>query len=283
MKKIIIIGSPGAGKSVFSKKLKEIIQLPLYHLDMLYHKNDGTHISKEELEEKLKNIFKEENWIIDGNYQRTLELRLKECDTVFLLDFPTDICIKGAESRIGKKRDDMPWVEEKFDEEFKNVIIKFSSEKLPQIYSLLDKYKDNTNIIIFKTREESDNYIKEISTKYCKINENKLRYTYNKLVRDKIPKNIDNKPGKKSKYRILSDTEYLTELNKKVLEEANEFIEENSIEELGDLMEVLNAIMKLKGYKMEDVYKVMKDKADKNGAFDNKIYLEYVDEEKGIS
>lgn len=165
MKKIIIIGSPGAGKSVFSRKLKDITDLPLYHLDMIYHKEDGTHISKEELEEKLRNIVKEESWIIDGNYQRTLELRLKECDTVFLLDFPTDICIKGAESRIGVKRDDMPWVEEKLDEEFKNCIINFSKEKLPQIYSLLDKYKKDTDIIIFKTREEADNYIKENSTK----------------------------------------------------------------------------------------------------------------------
>ena len=68
--------------------------------------------------------------------------------------------------------------------------------------------------------------------------------------------------------------------NRKVLEEANEFIEENSIEELGDLMEVLNAIMKLKGYKLEEVNKIMKKKNEKKGAFDNKIFLEYIDEEK---
>lgn len=107
-----------------------------------------------------------------------------------------------------------------------------------------------------------------------------IRYTYNKLVRDKIPENIDSELGRKSKYRILDDDEYLTELNKKVLEEANEFVEGNSIEELGDLMEVINAIMKLKGYKMEEVYKIMKAKEEKKGAFNNKIYLEYVDEEK---
>ena len=162
MKKIIVIGSPGTGKSVFSQKLKNVTKLPLYHLDMLYHKKDGTHISKEELEEKLKIIFKEEQWIIDGNYQRTLELRLKECDTVFLLEYPTEICIKGAESRVGTKRDDLPWIEEKLDEEFKKTIIDFSKIKLPEIYRLLDKYKDNKDIIIFKTREESDNYIKNL-------------------------------------------------------------------------------------------------------------------------
>ena len=52
MKKIIVIGSPGAGKSVFSQKLRDTTKLPLYHLDMLYHNEDGTHIAKEELEEK---------------------------------------------------------------------------------------------------------------------------------------------------------------------------------------------------------------------------------------
>lgn len=159
MKKVIVIGSPGAGKSVFSRKLKSVTNLPLYHLDMLYHYEDGTHITREELVEKLKEIFKEKEWIIDGNYQRTLELRLKECDTVFLLDFPTDVCIKGAESRVGNKRDDMPWVEEKLDEQFKQAIMDFSKEKLPQIYELLNKYKDSVNINIFKSREEADRYI----------------------------------------------------------------------------------------------------------------------------
>lgn len=108
MLKIIVIGSPRAGKSVFSQKLSNISNLPLYHLDMIYHNSNGTHISKEELEEELKEIFKENKWIIDGNYQRTLEMRLEECATVFLLDFPTEVCITGAESRIGKKREDLP-------------------------------------------------------------------------------------------------------------------------------------------------------------------------------
>lgn len=105
------------------------------------------------------------------------------------------------------------------------------------------------------------------------------RYKYNKLVRDKIPENIASNPGRQAKYRILNDDEYLIELNKKVLEEANEFIENNSIEELGDLMEVLEAIMKIKKIKMVDVRKKMKDKVAQKGAFEKRIFLEYVDEE----
>ena len=120
----------------------------------------------------------------------------------------------------------------------------------------------------------------EINEDVYEISSNKYRYNYNKLVRDKIPENIDNLPGRKSHYRILNDSDYLIELNKKIIEEANEFIEENSIEELGDLMEVINAIMKLKGYKMEDVYNSMEAKVNRKGSFKNKVFLEYVDEDK---
>ena len=88
MLKIMIIGSPGAGKSTFSRKLRDITGLPLYYLDTLWHKPDQTNISKEEFDARLNEIIKKDKWIIDGNYQRTLETRLRECDTVFLLDYP---------------------------------------------------------------------------------------------------------------------------------------------------------------------------------------------------
>lgn len=163
MLKIIIIGSPGSGKSTFARQLSNITNLPLYYLDMLWHKKDRTNISREEFDEKLTEILKRDKWIIDGNYQRTIEMRLKECDTVFLMDYPLEVCLSGAEERVGKKREDLPWIEEKFDEEFKQIIVDFSKEKLPQIYKLLEKYKQNKNIVIFKSREEADEYLKKMT------------------------------------------------------------------------------------------------------------------------
>lgn len=110
----------------------------------------------------MREIFKKNIWIIDGNYQRTLEMRIKECDTVFLLDYPTEVCVAGAESRIGQNREDLPWVEKILDENFKQNIINFSNEKLPEIYKLLNKYEENKNIIIFKSRQEADMYLKKL-------------------------------------------------------------------------------------------------------------------------
>jgi len=160
MLKVIIIGCPGAGKSTFARKLRDMTSIPLYYLDMLWHKEDHTNISEEEFDTLLNEIIKKERWIIDGNYQRTLETRLKECDTVFLLDFPLEVCLSSARSRIGKKREDMPWIESEFDDEFKQWIIDFPQNQLPQIYKLLNKYQ-NKNIIIFKSRNEANDYLKK--------------------------------------------------------------------------------------------------------------------------
>lgn len=104
-------------------------------------------------------------------------------------------------------------------------------------------------------------------------------YTYNKLVRDKIPQNIDSKEGKKATWRVMDDSEYIKELNKKLLEEANEFIEENDVEELADVMEVIESIMKFKNIKWEEVREIQDKKRAKKGSFNDKIYLEYVEED----
>ena len=163
MKKIIIIGCHGAGKSTFARKLKDMTGLPLYYLDMLWHKPDQTNIPKEEFDAHIREILEKDRWIIDGNYQRTLEMRLQKCDTVFLLDYPLEICLAGAQSRIGKKREDLPWIETEFDEEFKQWILDFSENQLPPIYDLLDKYRAGRDIIIFKSRKEAEEYLQNLS------------------------------------------------------------------------------------------------------------------------
>ena len=159
MQKVIIIGCPGSGKTTFAKKLNIYTALPLYHLDAIWHKPDKTHISKEDFDDRIIKIFAEPKWIIDGNYKRTIEMRLKECDTVFLFDLPTEVCLQGVIERIGKERDDMPWIETELDPEFKAFIESFSQDTLPYIYELIEKYKHEKDIVIFKSRDEADSYL----------------------------------------------------------------------------------------------------------------------------
>lgn len=157
MKKIIIIGCPGSGKSTFARKLQSITGLPLYYLDMLWHKPDKTTVSVTEFDRKLKELLVREAWIIDGNYIRTLPMRLAECDTVFWLDYPVSVCLGGIEDRFGRPRVDMPWVETQRDEEFMEFVRQFHSVTRPEIKTLLGQYGGKQ--IIFSTREEADAFI----------------------------------------------------------------------------------------------------------------------------
>lgn len=159
MKKVIVIGCPGSGKTTFARKLCDKWSLPLYHLDAIWHKPDKTHISRDEFDGHLSEILARECWVIDGNYSRTLERRMRACDTVFLFDIPVSECIGGAEARVGKLRPDMPWAESSLDDSFRRQIESFADEKLPEIYELLDKYADEKRIVVFKTREAADNFI----------------------------------------------------------------------------------------------------------------------------
>lgn len=158
MKKIVVIGCPGAGKSTFARRLREMTGLPLYYLDQIWHKADRTTVSKEEFDAKLREIIRQDSWIIDGNYLRTMENRLEACDTVFFLDYPLEICLEGAKARIGTVREDMPWVETEFDEEFRQWILDFPEDQIPVIYELLKKYETEKEIIIFKSRDEAEKF-----------------------------------------------------------------------------------------------------------------------------
>ena len=159
MQKIIVIGSPGAGKSTFSRKLRDKTGIPLYYLDMVFHKPDRTTASREEFDEKLSQILESEQWIIDGNYQRTLPLRFEKCTDVFLFDLPVEECLKGAAARIGRAREDLPWIETEFDPEFKQYILDFRKDQIPKIYALTDKYRESRRITVFRSGKEADDWI----------------------------------------------------------------------------------------------------------------------------
>ena len=102
--------------------------------------------------------------------------------------------------------------------------------------------------------------------------------SYRKLVRDKIV-DIIKSNGEKPVYHTLNDEDYLKELHKKLLEEANEFIEADDPEELADLMEVVYAIAKTKNINLEEVERIRLKKREKRGGFEQKLYLEGVENE----
>ena len=100
---------------------------------------------------------------------------------------------------------------------------------------------------------------------------------HNKLVRDKIPEIIGN-TGKTAYCHILTEEEYIAELDKKLNEECAEYQADKSLEELADMLEVMYAIAEARGFSIAELERVRVEKADKRGGFKDRIFLEKVDE-----
>lgn len=158
MKKVIVIGCPGSGKSTVSRALHNKTGIPLYHLDMMYWNADKTTVEKSVFLERLSVALEKDDWIIDGNYGSTMELRMAACDTVIFLDYPLDVCLDGIRERRGKPRSDMPWIETEEDSEFIEFIKNYNEEQKPKVLDLLEKYSDR-NIIILESREQADVFL----------------------------------------------------------------------------------------------------------------------------
>ena len=161
MKKIMVIGCPGSGKSTFSRTLHKLTGIPLFHLDMMYWNSDRTTVDKAVFREQLSNTLQKDEWIIDGNYGYTMELRLQACDTVIFLDYSLNVCLDGIKERRGKARTDMPWIENEEDAEFIEFIKNYNSQSRPKVMELLDKYSQK-HIYIFKNRNEANKFLNQI-------------------------------------------------------------------------------------------------------------------------
>ena len=158
MQKVLVIGCPGSGKSTFARALGEITGLPVCHLDLLYWNADKTTVANEIFLERLRRVLDTEQWIIDGNFSNTLPQRLEKCDTVFFLDFPTDLCLEGVRSRRGKPRPDLPWIEEEEDTEFMDFRAHCATDRRPQILHLLQSHPQK-QIFVFANRASAAEYL----------------------------------------------------------------------------------------------------------------------------
>lgn len=158
----LVVGCPGAGKSTFARALRDKLNLPLVHLDMMWHLPDGNHVERDVFDVHLAEMLARERWIIDGNYLRTLKRRLERADTVFFLDLPVEECLAGAAARIGSPREDLPWQEDELDPEFTAYIKRFPEEQAPLLRSLLDNRPAGVELFTFHSHVEADHYLADL-------------------------------------------------------------------------------------------------------------------------
>lgn len=165
MQRVVILGCSGSGKSTLARALGEKTGLPVVHGDKLFWHSGWVESTKEEIDEKLTAAAGEENWIIDGNYTRTLPQRLERCDTVMYLDLPRWVCMfsifKRFVTNIGKVRPDMPeGCPEGLDWEFICWVWNFNKTHRNRLYQLIEQYPGK-EVHIFKTRRQVKRFIEQ--------------------------------------------------------------------------------------------------------------------------
>jgi adenylate kinase family enzyme len=166
MKRIAIIGSSGSGKSTFANKLGKILNRPIIHLDKEYYNSDWSekYPTKEDWKNFQRNLVSKDEWIIDGNYRSSLDIRLDKADTVIFFDFPNWICLWRVFKRtLNRKQpfDKPEGVREKISWRLIKFIIKYPKK---EVYQIIDGYKNERKIIIVRNTKEVENLLKELSS-----------------------------------------------------------------------------------------------------------------------
>lgn len=156
--RVLVIGSPGSGKSTLTRALHAQTGLPMVHLDLLYWRADKTTLTREEFLPLLQEELARDRWIIDGNFSFTMELRLQRADLVIFFDLPVDKCLDGIRKRRNQPRPDMPWIETEEDAEFTAFVREFPAARKPRILELLAKYP-HVPVITLRSHEEANAFL----------------------------------------------------------------------------------------------------------------------------
>jgi len=164
MKKILVIGMSGSGKSTLAIKLGKKINLPVIHLDNLFYKSRNETITKGEWNKKVARLVKRKEWIMDGYYPRTLDIRLKAADTVIFLDLPKWITIprliKAGIDGVRNGRVGQPeFLKTRLSGTLFRKVVSFSEKKL---IAKLSEYPDK-KVIIIKTNDQIQKFLQSLS------------------------------------------------------------------------------------------------------------------------
>ena len=165
MKRVLVIGPGGSGKSTFARRLGRVVGLEVKHLDSFYWRAGWTKPSNEDWITKVNELISGESWIIDGNYGGTLAQRVERCDTIIFLDMPRLLCVWRVTKRRltyrNRSRPDMAeGCAEKLDLEFISWVWNYSHRSRPNVIKLINENQASKKIVWLRSNAEVERFLK---------------------------------------------------------------------------------------------------------------------------
>lgn len=169
MDRLLIVGCCGAGKSTLSYSIKSILGHELIHLDQYYWKPDWVETPKEEWEAIVKDLIAKDQWIMDGNYGGTLDMRISRADTIVFLDASTPKCLYRVIKRIlkyhGTTRPDMTYgCPERFDLNFLHYVASYNIRKRKSLLSKFQQLSTSKQVFILKSEVDIQYFLESLKS-----------------------------------------------------------------------------------------------------------------------
>jgi adenylate kinase family enzyme len=167
MRRVLVIGSGGAGKSTFARRLAERLGLEVIHLDRVFWRAGWVETPKDEWRLRVEELCGREAWVMDGNYSGTLEVRLAACDTVIFLDQPRAVCVwrvlkRSVMYRSAPRPDTAEGCRERVDLKFLHWVWTYPKRRRSKILARLDEMAADKRVIRLRSDAEVERFLAEV-------------------------------------------------------------------------------------------------------------------------
>lgn len=166
MKRILVIGSGGAGKSTVATKLGQLLNLEVIHLDKFFWKSGWVEPPRDEWLQTVTQLVNCESWIIDGNYSGTLEVRIQRCDTIVFLDVSRFLCVwrivkRKLQYRRGGRPDMAEGCSEKLDPGFVSWVWNYPRRSRPQVVELIRAHSEGKRVVWLCSNADVERFLSD--------------------------------------------------------------------------------------------------------------------------
>jgi adenylate kinase family enzyme len=167
VERVAIVGCGGSGKSYVARELGRLLDLPVIHMDAVYFDDQWNPLPMERFEAVQSGLVAASRWVIDGNYNSTVQVRLEAADTVVFMDLPTSVCLWGILSRQlrhGRGQNDQNGVYNRITGDVLRYVLSYRRKMRPRVLAKIDRHASGAHVIALTSRRQTRRFLRQVAS-----------------------------------------------------------------------------------------------------------------------